>query len=242
MEALPCAIVLSRPEESRNIGSVCRAMMNMDCYDLRIVGNRDDYSENQIKTLALHAFPLWESAVFFEPSVKGLREAVADCSIAAGTTRRMGQKRKSWGMTPEQFARTVRENSFSKAAIVFGNERTGLTDEELDCCSVALNIPSSKKFGSLNLSHAVQIITYTLFCILDERKRGYEPISLSRVQTMTDSVCGYIDRLGLYKKAGGEENRNFLESVFARTALSEREAQRLEKLFKRMAFIRRDGE
>ena len=66
-------------------------------------------------------------------------------------------------MTPEQFARGMKEAGAGKVAVVFGNERTGLTDEELDCCSLAINIPSNDDFPSLNLSHAVQVMTYALF-------------------------------------------------------------------------------
>ena len=238
VKPIPCTIVLCRPEESRNIGSVCRAMKTMSFYDLRIIGNKDDYSDVQVRTLSVHAADIWDSARFFKPSVEGLREAIADCFVSAGTTRRMGQKRKSWGMTPEQFAQTINTGNSGTPALVFGNERTGLTDEELDCCSVAVNIPSSDDFPSLNLSHAVQIMTYTLFRGFDSRPRGYEPITLSRLHKMIDSIGTYIDRVGLFRLAGQENNNQFLEGILARAALSEGEAQRLEKLFKKIAFIK----
>ena len=51
----------------------------------------------------------------------------------------------------------------AKVAVIFGNERTGLTDEQLDECNLGVTIPSSDNFGSLNLSHAVQIMSYHLF-------------------------------------------------------------------------------
>jgi len=238
---LPCAIVLCRPEDSRNIGSVCRAMKTMACYDLRIVGDRESYSAEQVRMLSVHAADLWETARFFEPSVAGLREAVSDCTVSAGTTRRMGQKRKSWGMTPEQFAATVHAEGTRKFAVVFGNERTGLTDEELECCSVAVNIPSNEDFPSLNLSHAVQIMTYTLNRTYDVRGRGYEPVSLERLQRLIATVGSHIDRMGLFKIAGKEDNDRFLEGILARAALSESEAKRFEKLFKTMSYIKNES-
>ncbi len=235
---LPCAIVLCRPEDSRNIGSVCRAMKTMACYDLRIVGDRKSYSDEQVRMLSVHATDIWEKARFFEPSVAGLREAVADCTVSAGTTRRMGQKRKSWGMTPEQFAKNVHADGTRLFAVVFGNERTGLTDEELECCSVAVNIPSNEEFPSLNLSHAVQIMTYTLNRTYDVRERGYEPISLERLQHLMEAIGSHIDHMGLFKIAGKEDNDRFIAGILARAALSEGEAQRFEKLFKTMAYIK----
>ncbi len=235
---IPCAILLCRPEDARNIGSVCRAMKTMACSDLRIIGNKSDYADQQVRNLSVHAADVWDSAVFYPPTIEGLKNAMADCTISAGTTRRMGQKRKSWGMTPEQFAQNTKNASSGKAALVFGNERTGLTDEELDCCSIAVNIPSSDDFPSLNLSHAVQIMTYTLFRAYDGQNRGYEPIALSRLQLLVDSLSGHIDRIGLYTHSGKEENNRFLEGILARAALSEGEAKKLEQLFKKMAYIK----
>lgn len=213
-------------------------MKNNACYDLRIVGTREDYQDAQVRTLAVHAADIWENARFFEPSIHGLREAVADCSIAAGTTRRMGEKRKSWGMTPEQFADNVRTAGVGTCAVIFGNERTGLTDEELDCCTVAVNIPSNDDFPSLNLSHAVQIVAYSLFRALDGHRRGYDPISLERLDSLVGDISAHIDRIGLYRTAGREDNDRFLREIFSRAALSEGEAARLEKLFKKISWIK----
>ena len=53
-------IVLVRPEESRNIGAVCRAMANNDIHHLRIVGRRDDYDDTKVRVLAIHAANRWD--------------------------------------------------------------------------------------------------------------------------------------------------------------------------------------
>lgn len=217
---------------------MCRAMMTMACHDLRIVGNRDEIDEGQVKTLAVHAGEVWDNARFFPPGIEGLKAAIQDCALAAGTTRRMGMKRKSWGMTPAQFAHLATQNHQGLAAVVFGNERTGLTDEELDCCSLAVNIPSNPAFPSLNLSHAVQILTWTLFNAYDERKRGYLPITQERVTAMIGSISADITRIGLFKRTGRTENDRFLTEILSRAALSEGEAQRIEKLFHRMAYVK----
>lgn len=217
-------------------------MKTMGCYDLRITGEREQYSDEQVRTLAVHAADVWDSAKFFESSPQGLLDAVHDCSLVAGTTRRLGQKRKNWGMTPEQFADIANRNTKGRIALVFGNERTGLTDAELDCCSMAVHIPSNPDFPSLNLSHAVQILTYTLFTRNTPRTTGYTPINRERLNRLVDTVGSCTDRIGLFRLAGRSEHNRFMESVFARAALSEGEAKRLEKLFHRIAFIKtRDG-
>ena len=234
-----CAVVLCRPEEARNVGSVCRAMKNMGFSDLRIAGMREDFDERQVHTLALEAFDIWEAAAFFPPDRAGLEAAVSDCSIAAGTTRRRGKRRKGICFTPEQLAESLAASgACAKAAIVFGNERTGLTDEELSVCSLSVCIPANPAFASLNLSHAVQVILYVLARQFDSVPYGYEPVSLGRLKSAVSGISADISRVGLYKYAGGEDNAQFLEEIFARAMLSERELRRIESLFHKIAYIK----
>ena len=235
---IPVAIILCRPEISRNIGAVCRAMANNDCTDLRIVGNKADYDEQEVLRLAIHAGSIWQHARFFAPSIAGLQEAVADCSIAAGTTRRVGEKRKSWGMTPEEFASFSATGGEGLTGIVFGNERTGLTDEELNVCSAAVNIPSSPVFPSLNLSHAVQIVCYTLFRAHSPRKYGYQRIPYTEITAMSEHINQYLCTIGLFKHGGKEDNIRFFQEMIARAGLSAGEARYFENLFKKLCYIK----
>lgn len=157
MDLKNIVIVLDHPDESRNIGAACRAMANNDIKDLRIVGKADDYDLEHIHVLAIHAGYIFDNARFYD----SIQQATSDCILCAGTTRRRGKKRGKLFL-PEEFAKKAGETS-GKVAIVFGNERTGLTDEQLVQCNVGVTIPSSDDFGSLNLSHAVQIMCYHCF-------------------------------------------------------------------------------
>ena len=235
---LPVAVILCRPEISRNIGAVCRSMANNNCSDLRIVGNKKDYDEEEILRLAIHAGSIWQQARFFEPSITGLQASVADCCIVAGTTRRVGEKRKSWGMTPEDFASFSLNTAEGLTGIVFGNERTGLTDEELNVCSIAVNIPSASDFPSLNLSHAVQIICYTLFRAYSPRKYGYERIPYTRITSTSEHINDCLCKMGLFKHAGKEDNIRFFQEIIARAGLSAREARYLEELFQKLCYVK----
>ena len=237
-QPLPVAVILCRPEISRNIGAVCRSMANSNCSDLRIVGNKKDYDEAEILRLASHAGALWQNARFFEPSITGLKASVADCCLVAGTTRRVGEKRKSWGMTPEDFALFSLNTAEGLTGIVFGNERTGLTDEELDVCSVAVNIPSAPDFPSLNLSHAVQIVCYTLFRAYSPRKYGYERIPYTRVASAAEHINSCLCNMGLFKHAGKDDNIRFFQEIIARAGLSSREARYLEELFQKLCYVK----
>lgn len=244
MKLSQVVMILCKPDESRNIGSVCRAMLNMGITRLRIVGTKASYNETQVKTLAVHATEVWGQAVFFDT----LDIAVADCVIVAGTTRRRGKKRKNALLLPEEFANHVSHipNTTKKTegifAVVFGNERTGLTDEELAICTMGVTIPTSSRCGSLNLSHAVQIIAYELFrvCARQEDSEtkispGYIPISLQRTDKTVTTILESLQSIGFFKQAGKKDMENFWQGVLTKAVLSESEAVYIEKIFTKVA-------
>jgi tRNA/rRNA methyltransferase/tRNA (cytidine32/uridine32-2'-O)-methyltransferase len=161
-------IILCRVTEPGNVGAVCRAMKNMGLSRLRIAGTaRESLDEGAIRARAIHAADIWEGAAFFDT----LAASAADCSLLIGTTRRRGRRRKQVSLAPGELAAWLR-NKPGPAALVFGNERTGLEDHELDLCHIASHIPVSGAFPSLNLSHAVQIYAYELFLALEAGTAG----------------------------------------------------------------------
>lgn len=255
-------IILDHPDEARNIGSACRAMANNDIKELRIVGKREDYDAQKVHTLAIHAAYIFDNAKFFDNII----QASADCTMSAGTTRRRGKNRKGKLLLPEEFceqadfisgnsdgadldgndlarneATVAGENVMAggKVAVIFGNERTGLTDEQLDMCTLGVAIPSSEEFGSLNLSHAVQIICYHLFRqnkkSSGKKLAGYTPLPLTRIDETVKSICENLKKIGFFKLAGREDMEHFWRSILARAALSESEAKYIEKTFTKMS-------
>jgi tRNA/rRNA methyltransferase len=242
-------IILDHPDEPRNIGAACRAMANNDIKELRIVGKREDYDVEKVHTLAIHAAYIFDKAQFYDD----INAASADCTLSAGTTRRRGKNRKGKLLLPQEFAAqadlitgiteeggTTNESvsSGGKVAVIFGNERTGLTDEQLDMCTLGVAIPSSKEFGSLNLSHAVQIICYHLFCYQSEKDgtlKGFTPLTLSRLDKTVTCIADNLQKIGFFKITGRPDMEQFWRSILARAALSESEAQYIEKTFTKMA-------
>ena len=103
---------------------------------------------------------------------------------------------------------------------------------------MGVTIPSSEEFGSLNLSHAVQIISYEIFRKhLDEEKKvsaGYTPVSLERLDKTTDEIIENLQKIGFFKLAGKEDMKKFWTDILSRAVLSEGEAKYLEKTFTKM--------
>lgn len=227
-------IVLSRPEEPRNIGAVCRAMANNSIHELRIVGKKEDIDIEKVHVLAIHAAYIFDNAKFYD----SITEATADCVCSGGTTRRKGKKRKGKLLLPEEFAK-IADNSTNaengKVAVVFGNERTGLEDHEVLECTIGVTIPSSEEFGSLNLSHAVQILCYHLFRQNSESKTGFTPITLNRLQGTVNTITDNLQKIGFFKIAGKNDMEHFWTDILSRANLSEGEAKYIEKIFTKAA-------
>ncbi|MDR3284989.1 MAG: RNA methyltransferase [Treponema sp.] len=231
MELHGISVVLARPEESRNIGAVCRALANSGINSLRIVGQRENYDDEKIRVLAIHAADIWEKAVFFS----SITDACADCVFSAGTTRRRGKNRKGKLLLPEELAEQASSLSGGRCAVVFGNERTGLIDSELAECTIGVTIPASAGFASLNLSHAVQIICYTLFRSAKHFSPGSISIPLSRLDKTVGAITRSLAKIGFFTQTPPTAMEQFWRNILSRAALSEGEAAYLEHVFTKAA-------
>jgi tRNA/rRNA methyltransferase/tRNA (cytidine32/uridine32-2'-O)-methyltransferase len=183
-----------------------------------------------IRARAIHAVDVWEKAETFDT----LTAAVKDCALVIGTTRRRGRHRKQVTMTPLETA-TFLKNHHGPAALVFGNERTGLEDEELELCNLASHIPADEAFPSLNLSHAVQIYAYELFNALacpgaedakaDAVKGQWVPLDQAAIEIFVKEIMDNLRKLGFYKRLGQKEQERFFRDIFSRSAMTEREGR-----------------
>ncbi|MCL2410562.1 MAG: RNA methyltransferase [Treponema sp.] len=217
-------VVLSGVSESGNVGAVCRAMKNMGLSQLHLIPAHP-LSLDTIRQRAVNANDIWENSRIFN----SLEEAIADCSIVVGTTCRRGHKRKSISMTPHDLARWLAESQ-GLAAIVFGNERTGLETEELELCNFASHIPVSQACPSLNLSHAVQIYAYEFFMAMEKQrpvKGEWTPMNQAEIDSLTGKITDELADIGFYKKPNRDYQTRFLHDVIARAGLAEREGRYL---------------
>lgn len=226
-------IVLVDTQDGANIGSVCRAMKTMGITNLVLVSERE-YDENRVRTLALHASDVWEQAKRYD----NLQEALATSVLSVAATRRRGKFRKQSAFSPSQLAQRVGETGEGPISIVFGRESDGLTDEEVAQCSQVVTIPTSDAFPSLNLSQAVQIITFTLYDSLKPWPVEAVPVTQQRCEQAAAKASGAMDQIG-YFKVDHEQlwTYRFLRDVFVRASLTESEIQKMEKVFVKMSRI-----
>lgn len=151
-------IVLVEPQHPGNIGAVARAMKNMGLRDLHLV-KPALFPHPEAAARASGADDVLDAAV-----VHGsFDQAIADCGLIVGTSAR--QRHLPWNIVePRECAGRIAEASrIETAAVVFGAERTGLTNAELDRCHLLMTIPTASEYSSLNLAMAVQVVAYELW-------------------------------------------------------------------------------
>lgn len=164
-------VVLVGTSHSGNIGSAARAMKVMGLSNLVLVDPQCEIDQ-QAMSMSSGATDILESASI----VSCLTEAISDCSLVVGSSAR--SRTLEWPiLEPRECGRKfVEQASLSPTALVFGRERTGLTNEELQTCHFHVCIPANPEYSSLNLAMAVQTLSYEVrMAYLEHEKAAYQP-------------------------------------------------------------------
>lgn len=153
IQVLP-AIILVAPQLGENIGATARIMSNFGFEELRLVAPRDGWPNPKAEDMAAHGAYILEGAKIYE-TVEG---AVADINFLVATSAH-GRYMNKPVFAAKQIV-TELNKSVGKTALMFGRERSGLTNEELQLADCIINIPVSEKNPSLNIAQAVAIMAY----------------------------------------------------------------------------------
>ena len=173
-------IVLVRTFHPGNIGSAARSMKTMGLSNLCLVSPKD-FPSTEAEKMAAGATDLLESATIYE----SIQEAIEDCSlVVASTARPRGYDLPV--LSPEKMARRMHvEAKHGPVALIFGPERMGLHNEDIQLAKYRVTIPANPNYSSLNMAAAVQTLSYEVYkASLDlvdpSRLRDHEQLPTSR--------------------------------------------------------------
>lgn len=238
-------IVLVGTQHPGNIGAAARAMKTMGLHRLVLVA-----PERAPDEVAYRRSAGAEDVLADAPVRATLAEAVADCRWVLGCTAR------SRRVALEELApRAAAEQAVAAAAgggevaLVFGRERTGLENEELQLCHAAIHIPSDPAFASLNLAAAVQVVAYELRLALLQASAPAAPASASPTEApashaQMEGLFAQLDRtlqdIDFHKGRAPASAMRKLRRLYLRAALNEREVRLLRGILadtQRMAWL-----
>lgn len=189
---VPVRIVLVETSHPGNVGAAARAMRTMGVRDLALVRPLA-FPHADATARAAGADDILECARV----VDTLGEAIADCGWVVGASARLRTIAVPIVDPRECAAEIWRRLPNDRVAVVFGNEQSGLTNEDLALCRQLVNIPTAPDYGSLNLAMAVQVICYELRMAAPNLERPAGPASDAPLATAAelDGFHAHLERL-----------------------------------------------
>ena len=232
-------IVLVGTQHPGNIGSAARAMRTMGLRRLVLVAP-ERFPHPEAAALAAGAGDVLDAAVRFDT----LAEAVADCRLVLGCTARSRRIALDELSPREGAVRAVASAAGGgEVALVFGRERTGLENAELQLCHAAVHIPADPSYSSLNLAAAVQVLAYELRLGLlaptlptapvpapatpPTAADGDVPASHAELEGFFAQLAETLDAIDFHKGRTPDSAMRKLRRIFLRAALDDRDVRLL---------------
>jgi tRNA/rRNA methyltransferase len=216
------AVVLIQPQIPENIGAAARAMSNMGLSRLVLVRPKNCDLCRVLKTATGVSIDVVEQMEVFDH----IREALAPYQVIAGTTARTGSLRPTLSR-PRGLAHdlvTLSQNNL--AAVLFGPEDRGLSNEHLRYCHTIVTIPTAS-FSSLNLAQAVMVVCYEIFMAGREGSPEVAPrlANSFELEGMYDHLREVLTRIGFLDPQNPEHWLLNIRRFLSRLPLRAREVR-----------------
>ncbi len=229
-------IVLVETTHPGNIGAAARAMKTMGLADLRLV-NPKHFPDAEAEARASGAEDVLERARVHA----SLDDAVSDCVRVIGTSARL--RKLAW---PELDPRACGETLLAASgagsvALVFGRERTGLSNGELDRCTDVVTIPANPAYSSLNLGAAVQVLAYEIrMAALTEnaapaREAEAPPATHEELERLYSHLEAALDARDFLDRHNPQHLMRRLRRLYSRAGLDRNEVQILRGMLTALA-------
>lgn len=215
-------VVLTRTSHPGNIGGAARAMKTMGLSQLVLVSPHAFPSE-VATARASGATDVLENARV----VDTLEEALEDTVFAAAMTARRRELSLPMQWSREAAVEVGQYAQHGDVALVFGNETSGLSNEELALCHLPVMIPTNPEYSSLNLASAVQILCYEMRMALSERSEAPDgsgqPASFDDVEGFYGHLEAAMVRSGFHDPANPRKLMTRIRRLFGRIRLEREE-------------------
>lgn len=222
-------VVLVNPMNQGNIGAVARSMANFDFLNLAIVGNIN--IEEDARKRAKHANHVLNKIKRF----KSFELARKNFDLVIGTSGVVGtdDNLTRSPLLVEEVVKTIKEYD-GEIGLFFGPEDKGLTREELLMCDFLINIPCSKKYGVMNLSHALTIILYEFFKFSKQNSlREKHVLASSKEKDVTYEVINEIlENMSFKAESDRETQKKLWKRILGKSFITKRE------IFSMLGFFR----
>ncbi len=222
-------IVLSRTSHPGNIGAAARAMKTMGLSKLWLVAPQE-HPSREAWARASGAIDLLDAAQV----VPTLQDALAGTVLSAAVTARRRELSLPRMHAREAAGEMLRHSAAGEVALVFGNETSGLTNEEVALCGMPVSIPANPDYSSLNLGAAVQLLCYELRMSALVPAAPADPLPELATHDEVEGFFGHLERAstasGFHDPANPKRLLPRLRRLFGRARLEKEEVSILRGL------------
>ena len=224
--------ILVNPQLGENIGACARAMKNFGFKNLNIVSPRDGWPNTKARMTSVGAYNIIKSAKVY----KNVTESVKKFDLVFALSARNRDINKKH-LSINKFTKNLSKVKNSNIGIMFGPEASGLSNYDLSLSNYIIQIPTSKKLTSLNLSHAVIVVCYEIYRTLNFSKFKKEK-SLSKLASKKsiNNLLIFLEKKLIDKKffKAPEKKKSMMlniNNIFGRLELSDKETRILFSIF-----------
>ena len=228
------SFILNKPQLSENIGACARAMKNFNFSNLIIIDPKPSFPNDKIYATSVGAKDIIKNAKLYNK----IEDSLVNFDYLIATSSRFRNKN-----IEHINLNDLKDINFNKKiGFIFGSEASGLSNYEISYANCTISIPSNENFKSLNLSHSLILVCYSLFNLINKKKFKFSKSnkikkgSKKQIQIMINQCIKNLDKINFFtpkeKKATMLEN---FKNIFYRMEISEKEIRILSSVFASLA-------
>jgi tRNA/rRNA methyltransferase len=248
MPNIKISVILIEPENAGNTGAICRSMKNFDFEELILVGPKFDYNSDEVRNRAKWANDLVDKIeIIPKYNEKVLKKIRKDFDYLVATTAKIGRDYHILRspITPAQLAENLSglKSKSVNVGIVMGREGSGLYNNELELMDFSVTIPTSKKYGTMNVSHATTIILYEIFKKISEENivSHINPISEAEKKQLFRLLEESMDKMQFQSEDKKDTQRLVWKKMINKSFISKREAYALMGFLKKITLDKKSS-
>ena len=184
--------ILVKPQLGENIGACARSMKNFGFDKLNIVKPKINFPNHKAKATSVGAYDVINKAKVFN----NVKDAVSSFNLIISLSARRRDINKK-NISLANFQKIITKKRNLNIGLMFGPEASGLSNQDLSFSNYILQIPTSTKFKSLNLSHSLTIICYEIFKLIDKKsiKKNSSKLKISSKSNISSVLNHLVDLL-----------------------------------------------
>ena len=203
--------ILIKPQLGENIGACARSLKNFGFSKLHIVSPKQSWPNNKAKATSVGAYNLIKRAKVYNNTY----DAISDFNIVISLSARKRDINKKH-ISINQFLKIIKSKKNTNFGLMFGPEASGLSNDDLSLSNFVLQIPTAKRFKSLNLSHSLTVICYEIFKFMkfnkfDKNEKNIKISSKSKISSLVLHLKRLLEKKGFFIPA--EKKHSMLMNI-----------------------------